>query len=70
MTNIQDELVRELLDTYIAQSLRESYISYKYNESGIPFYSYDEKEEAKEVKKMMKALKRVHNYYTAPSEHL
>ena len=70
MNNIRDGLVLELLDTYIAQSLRETYYSYKNNDLGVPFYSYDEKEEAKEVKKMLKALKRVHNYYTIPSEHL
>ena len=69
MDNLSYE-AQELLDKLIVSSLREAYESYLNNPSGIPFYSYDEKEEAKQVKKMLKALKRVHNYYSIPSEHL
>ena len=35
-----------------------------------PYFSKDQKEDRKHIKKMVKALKRVHNYYAPPSEEL
>jgi len=36
----------------------------------VPHFSRDPEVEAKWVKKMLKAAKRIHNYYTKPSEHI
>jgi hypothetical protein len=62
------ELDDEAVDGVVALRLREMYGDLQDGTVGL--FSIDQKENDKEVKKMIKAIKRVHNFYSKPSEHL
>jgi hypothetical protein len=66
MIEIDDDCV----DFMIVSALRQSYESLKEGPND-GMYSWDNAEENdKEVKKLMKAIKRVHNYYSIPSNRI
>jgi len=60
----EDISLRELADRLVFMSLEEALMMFKKNTLTIPFFSVDPKEEAKEVKKMKKAIKLVLDYYS------
>ncbi len=59
-------------DRLIAASLLDTYqdIAYMNTDTTVPMYSQDAKENARKVRKLLKALRRVHNYYTPVSQHI
>jgi hypothetical protein len=66
---MQFELDDEFADAIVVAELRNAYeMLLKGNNTGM--YSFDDEENNKEVKKLRKALKRVHNYFSVPSEHI
>jgi hypothetical protein len=60
----------EFVDVIIAQVLKETYEHLGVPENIEHMYSFDAEENNAEVKKLRKALKRVHNYFSVPSEHI
>lgn len=64
------ELDDECVDQIVVAELRETYELLKTsNNTGM--YSWDDEEyNTRKVKQLMKAIKRVHNYYSVPSEHI
>ena len=65
------ELDEEMKDTIICEALKQLYFELLNRDSeGFAIYSLDAAEEAKKLAKMRRAIKRVHNWYAVPSEHL
>jgi hypothetical protein len=62
-----DEGVPELFDQVTLFSLLQSLETLK-NPMGIPFFSNNPKEEAKQLKKMIKSFKQVIGWYSAPGD--
>lgn len=61
----------EYVDQIVAAELRETYELLKEAQPNPGMYSWDDEEyNARKVKQLMKAIKRVHNYYSVPSEHI
>jgi hypothetical protein len=56
-------------DHIVAESMKET-IANLNEPQVVPHFSRDPEVEAKWVKKMTKAAKRIHNYYTKPEEHI
>lgn len=65
--DLTDSLL-DLADEITRKNLIECLNNFKKG-SIIPYYSTDPEEEAKEVKKMIKALKRVLSWYSAGGEY-
>lgn len=61
------ELEYEQIDAIVVSQLKE-HLGYFLKPGGLPHYSFDEKEEAKQVKKMIKSFKRILKYYGEPLE--
>lgn len=64
------ELGDEYVEQIVAAELRKTYELLKTsNNTGM--YSWDDEEyNARKVKQLMKAIKRVHNYYSVHSKHI
>ena len=66
---MQVELDDEFADAIVVAELRNAY-EMLLNGNNKGMYSLDEEENEREVKKLRKAMKRVHNYFSVPSEHI
>lgn len=65
------ELDEEQKDVIVCEALKELYFSLlNRQEDDFAIYSWDPIEEAKKLAKMRKAVKKVHNWFSVPSEHL
>lgn len=64
-----DTTYLDLVEQVVQKSLRETYEMLDRPQT-IPVFSCDHKEEAKKLKKFLKALRMVHNWYTVPKDHL
>ena len=64
-----DTTYLDLIEQVVQKSLRETYEMLNRPQT-IPVFSCDPKEEAKKLKKFLKALRMVHNWYTVPKDHL
>lgn len=69
LTINEDTTSQEIVEQIVAKSLRETYEMLNQPQC-IPVFSGDPKEEAKELKKFLKAIRKVHNWYTMPEDHL
>lgn len=63
-----NQFVYELVDELCKANLIESLEVIKNNSIGIPIFSTNPEEEAKEVKKLIKAFERVLDWYSHPDE--
>jgi hypothetical protein len=57
------ELDDFMLDKIIAQALLDTYRSVLDNPHKVPIFSTDKEEEDKQVKKLLKSIEMVHNWY-------
>lgn len=65
------ELDEEMKDVIVCEALKELYYELLNRDAeGFAIYSWDAAVEAKKLKKMRKAIKKVHNWFSVPSEHL
>jgi hypothetical protein len=65
------ELDEEMKDTIVCEALKQLYFELLNREEGeFAIYSWDPIEESKKLAKMRRSIKRVHNWYAVPSEHL
>ena len=65
------ELDEEQKDTIICAELNKLYYELlNRKEDEFAIYSWDPIEETKKLAKMRKAIKKVHNWFAVPSEHL
>lgn len=65
------ELDEEQKDVIVCEALKELYFSLlDRNETDFAIYSWDPIEEAKKLAKLRKAVAKVHNWFSVPSEHL
>lgn len=69
LTINEDTTTQEVLDQLVANNLRETYEMLSQPQC-IPVFSNNPKKEAKELKKFLKAIRKVHNWYTMPEQHL
>ena len=69
LTINEDTTSQEIVEQLVAKSLRETYEMLDRPQT-IPVFSCDPKEEAKELKKFLKAIRKIHNWYTVPQDHL
>lgn len=64
------ELDDEYVDQIVVAELRETYELLK-TSNNVGMYSWDDEEyNARKVKQLMKAIKRVHNYYSVHSDYI
>ena len=66
---LEVEVDDEVLDEYIQRSLKESYDNFNVQQV-VSFVSADKEVEQKFIKKMKKALRLVHNYYSVEADHI
>jgi hypothetical protein len=59
------ELDDDMLDKLFADSLLNTYRSVSNNTSGIAIFSFDKEEESKKIKKLLRSIERVHDWYSA-----
>jgi hypothetical protein len=59
------ELDDDMVDKVLADSLLNTYRSVQENPSNIPIFALDKEEDAKQVKKLLKSIERVHDWYSA-----
>lgn len=65
------ELDEEQKDVIVCEALKKLYYELlNRKEDEFAIYSWDPVEEAKKLAKMRKAIKKVHNWFEVPSEHL
>lgn len=65
------ELDDEMKDVIVCESLKKLYYELlNRTEDEFDIYSWDAAVEAKKLKKMRKAVAKVHNWFSVPSEHL
>lgn len=65
------ELDEEMKDTIICEALKQLYFELLNRaEDEFAIYSWCPVEEAEKLAKMRKAIKRVHNWFSVPSEHI
>ena len=57
------------LEQVVAASLKETY-KYLGSKQKIPIFSSDPKTDKEEMKRYREAFRLVHNWYTAPSDHI
>ena len=67
---MQVEVDADVVDKLVVRDLRWHYDNMLEPIPNIPHYSSDPDEEKKQVKKMLKAFKKVINYYSTPSEQI
>ena len=65
----EDATSLDVIEHIVATSLRETYEMLSQPQD-IPVFSGDPKKEAKELKKFLKSIRKVHNWYTIPEQHL
>lgn len=65
------KLDEDMKDVIVCESLKQLYFELlNRQEDEFAIYSWDPSEEAKKLAKMRKAIKRVHNWFAVPSEHI
>lgn len=64
------ELDDDSVDLILVQELRQTYEHLKEGPNTGMYSWTDEEYNTRKVKQLMKAIKRVHNYYSVPSEHI
>ena len=65
------ELDEEMKDTIVCDALKQLYFELlNRQDDEFAIYSWCPVEEAKKLAKMRKAIKRVHNLFAVPSEHI
>lgn len=65
------ELDEEMKDTIVCDALKQLYFELlNRQDDEFAIYSWEPVEEAKKLAKMRKAIKRVHNWFAVPSEHI
>ena len=64
-----DTTAQDLLDQLVVKTLKDSYEMMSQPQN-IPVFSCDPKKEKKKLKKFLKSLKLVHNWYTIHADHL
>ena len=67
--NIDDTECMELIDQITRNELKNTYDMLKEPQI-VPIFSHDPKVEAKKVKKLLKAFRKVHNWYSLQEDHL
>ena len=69
LTINEDTTSQDVIEHIVATSLRKTYEMLNQPQC-IPVFSGNPKKEAKELKKFLKAIRKVHNWYTMPEQHL
>lgn len=65
------ELTEEVIDEIVCKELKELYNELLSRDgSEFAIYSWDPIEESKKLAKMRRSIKRVHNWFAVPSEHI
>ena len=65
------EITEEIKDVIICEALKELYFELgERSDEDWAIYSWCPIEEAEKLAKMRKAIKKVHNWYAVPSEHI
>lgn len=67
--DIDDPECMELIDQITRNQLKYTYDMLQGPQT-IPIFSHEPKVEAKKVKKLLKAFRKVHNWYALPDEEL
>lgn len=63
------EIPDDEMDNFVRMSLKQTY-ELMSEPQDIPVFSHDPDEDAKEIKKLLKALKRVHNWYALSEDYI
>jgi hypothetical protein len=58
------ELDDDMLDKLFADKLLENYRNVSNNTSGIAMFSLDKEEDSKKIKKLLRSIERVHDWYS------
>jgi hypothetical protein len=64
------ELDIEVVDKIVVDNLHEIYHNVLSDNGGLTMFTPDRKRDTRLKKKLLKALKRVHNYYAAPGDRI